>query len=107
MFARYHLNVHNTPTGEGDATIEFGGPRNVTVHVSASEDQKDTLVLIATAEFEPKDKVARVFNDLAANVLPEGSEPYEFVGGKVEPGESLERKVPPSTFSLSTSGSSR
>lgn len=65
MFARYHLNVHNTPTGEGNATIEFDGPRNIVVTASAAEDNKDTLVLISTATLEPKDNVLRVFQDLA------------------------------------------
>jgi hypothetical protein len=95
MWARYHLNVHSTSTGEGEATIEFGGPRNVTVCASASKDSIDTLVLIATAEFEPKDNVARVFNDLAVGVLPKDSKTYEFIGGQVEPGESLDKRVPP------------
>jgi hypothetical protein len=95
MLARYHMNVHNTPTGEGEGSIEFDGPRKVVVHASASEDTKDTLVLIATAEFEPNDSVLQVFKDLAADVLPKDAEPYEFLGGRVEPGESLDRRIPP------------
>jgi hypothetical protein len=94
MFARYHLNVHSTPTGEGIASIEFGGPRNIVVVASAAEDNKDTLVLIATAEFEPKENVLRVFQDLAAGVLPKDSEPYVTLTVRVEPGESLDKHIP-------------
>lgn len=94
MFARYHLNVHNTPTGEGEATIEFGGPRNVAVTARASEDTENTLVLIARAEFEPKDEVRRAFKDLAADVLPKDAEPYVTLSVRVMPGESLDHHVP-------------
>ncbi len=94
MFARYYLSVHNTPTGEGEATIRFGGPRSVVVTASASEDNKDTLVLIAKAEFEPDDRVLEVFMSLAADVLPKDAEPYQTLSVRVEPGESLDRHVP-------------
>jgi hypothetical protein len=87
MLARYHLNIHNTPTEQGTATIDFGGPRSISVTASASEDSEDTLVLMATASFEPKDNVRRVFEDLAAGVLPVDAEPFETLSFRVGPGE--------------------
>lgn len=95
MFAQYHLNVHNTPTEDGEAHFDIGGRWNLSVHASASEDHEDTLVLVTSAQFEPNEKVREVFEDLANDTLPKGSKTYEFVGGKVEPGESLDKRIPP------------
>ena len=94
MLARYTLNVHNTPTEDGEQLVRLGGELNLTTRASASGASKDTLVLEVIADFEPPDRVKSVFSDLANDILPSDAKPYETLGFRVEPGQSLNRHVP-------------